>query len=196
LDNATAAGLDLPALSRAERAEAERVIGRITGDGNPFDAWGNGNYAVNVPHAMSVVNHSERIAAIVYCADTGNEGQLGHPGHVQTGGTRQGLGAIDRVARYMTEQRPARTSTHHSRPQLADLLAARPGRRTINEYDSKRLLSGFGVPVTREARVATIAEARSAARELSYPVVLKAVSDEIAHKTELGLVAVGLKNDD
>jgi len=73
-------------------------------------------------------------------------------------------------------------------------FAARPGRRTINEYDSKRLLSGFGLPVTRETRVATIAEATSAARDLGYPVVLKAVSDEIAHKTELGLVAVGLKN--
>jgi len=237
LDNATAAGLDLPALSGAERAEAERVIGRITGDGNPFDAWGNGDYAVNLPHAMSVVNNSERIAAIVYCADTGNEGQLGHPGRVlenvkmlaeaaqrshkphylmssrlgvmnlrqakalreaglvQIGGTRQGLGAIDRVARYMMGQKPVRTSANRG-PQLADLLAARPGRRSINEYDSKRLLSGFGVPVTRESRVATIAEATSAARELSYPVVLKALADEIAHKTELGLVAVGLRNDE
>src|SRR6516165_2735611 len=211
LDNATAAGLELPPLSQAERAEAERVIGRITGDGNPFDAWGNGDYAVNLPHAMSVVNDSERIAAIVYCADTGNEGQLGHPGRVlenvkmlveaaqrshkphylmssrpgvmnlrqakalreaglvQIGGTRQGLGAIDRVARYMMGRKPVRTSANRRGPQLADLLAARPGRRTINEYDSKRLLSGFGVPDTRETRVATIAEAASAARELGYP---------------------------
>ena len=82
LDNATAAGLDLPPLSGAERAEAERVIGRITGDGNPFDAWGNGNYAVNLPHAMSVVDKSERIDAVVYCADTSNEGHVGHPGRV------------------------------------------------------------------------------------------------------------------
>ena len=212
------------------------MIGRITGDGNPFDAWGNGNYAVNVPHAMSVVSNSERIAAIVYCADTGNDGQLGHPGRVlenvkmlveaaqrshrphylmssrpgvmnlrqakalreaglvQIGGTRQGLGAIDRVARYMMEQNAVRTSANRSGPQLADLLAARPGRRTINEYDSKRLLSGFGVPVTRESRVTTIAEAKSAARDIGYPVVLKAVSDDIAHKTELGLVTVGLEN--
>jgi acyl-CoA synthetase (NDP forming) len=238
LDSATAAGLDLPALSTTERAEAERVIGRITGDGNPFDAWGNGNYAVNLPHAMSVVRDSERIAAIVYCADTGNDGQLGHPGRVlenvnmlveaarhshkphylmssrpgvmnvrqvkalrnaglvQIGGTRQGLGAIDRVGRYTMEQRPLRTSGNRSRPQLAELLAARPGRRIINEHDSKRLLSGFGVPVTPETRVATLAEAVSAAGELGYPVVLKAVSDEIPHKTELGLVAVGLKNND
>jgi acyl-CoA synthetase (NDP forming) len=41
-----------------------------------------------------------------------------------------------------------------------------------------------------------MAEATSAARELGYPVVLKALADEIAHKTELGLVAVGLENDE
>src|ERR1700733_5824243 len=82
LDNATAAGLDLPPLSAEERAEAERVIGRITGDGNPFDAWGNGNYTVNIPHAMAVVDKSERIDAICYCSDTSNDPIIGYPGRV------------------------------------------------------------------------------------------------------------------
>jgi len=238
LDNATAAGLDLPPLSGPERAEAERVIGRITGDGNPFDAWGNGDYAVNLPHAMSVVDRSERIGAVVYCADTSNEGHVGHPGRilenvkmlaeaaktshkpyylmssrpgvmntqqakamreaglVQIGGTRQGLGAIDRIAHYMMPPRPLRTPTGGSGAQLADVLAARAGRRTINEYDSKRLLSAFSVPVTREQRAVTLGEATGAAREIGYPVVLKVVSDDIPHKTELGLVAVGLASDE
>ena len=237
LDNATAAGLDLPPLSGAERSEAEQVIGRIAGDGNPFDAWGNGNYAVNLPHAMSVVDKSERIDAVVYCADTSNEGHVGHPGRVlenvkmladaaksshkpyylmssrpgvmnaqqakgmrdvglvQIGGTRQGLGAIDRIGRYMMPQKPFRTSANRSGAQLAALLGAKAGRRTINEYESKQLLSAFGVPVTREQRVATLNEATRAAREIGYPVVLKVVSDEIPHKTELGLVAVGLASD-
>jgi acetate---CoA ligase (ADP-forming) len=238
LDNATPVGLELPPLSSAERAEAERVIGRITGDGNPFDAWGNGDYAVNLPHAMSVVDKSDRIDAIVYCADTSNEGQLGDPrrvlenvrmlataaersskpyylmssrpgvmntqqakalreaGLVQIGGTRQGLGAIDRVARYMMGQQPRRTAAARPGAQLADLLAAAPARRTINEYDAKRLLAASGVPVAREHRVTTIEEATRAARALGYPVVLKALSDDIPHKTELGLVAVALANDD
>ena len=65
-----------PPLSPPERAEAERVIGRITGDGNPFDAWGNGNYAVNLPHAMSVVDKSDRIDSIVYCNDTSQRSAL------------------------------------------------------------------------------------------------------------------------
>jgi succinyl-CoA synthetase beta subunit len=79
---------------------------------------------------------------------------------------------------------------------LADLLAPQGDRRTINEFDSKRLLSAYGVPVTRERRVVTLADASAAAREIGFPVVLKVVSDEIPHKTELGLVAVGLKNED
>src|SRR6516165_492831 len=80
--SAESGGLDLPPLSADERIEAERVIGRITGDGNPFDAWRNGDYAVNLPHAISVVDKSDRIDAIAYLADTANEGHIGHPGRV------------------------------------------------------------------------------------------------------------------
>jgi acyl-CoA synthetase (NDP forming) len=231
LDNATAVGLDLPPLTPDERKEAESVIGRITGDGNPFDAWGNGNYAVNLPHAMSVVDKSERIASICYCADTSNEGHLGHPGRVlenvkmlaeaaktsskpyyllssragvmntaqakamreaglvNIGGTRQGLAALDRVGRWMMGPQPVRKAGASARSEL-------PRRRTINEFDSKRLLTAYGVPITREHRVATLAEASKAAREIGFPVVLKVVADEIPHKTELGLVAVGLKTEE
>src|SRR5262249_51656649 len=121
---------------------------------------------------------------------------LREAGLVQIGGTRQGLGAIDRVGRYVMGRRPVRTPASRSRAKLADVLAAKPARRTINEYDAQRLLAECGVPVAREHRVATVAEARRAAHELGYPVVLKALSDDIPHKTELGLVAVGLAGDD
>src|SRR5580698_976819 len=82
LDNATALGLDLPPLTPAEREEAQRVIGRTSGDGNPFDAWGNGNYAVNLPHAMSIVEKSERIDAMCYCNDTSTHPIIGQPSRV------------------------------------------------------------------------------------------------------------------
>jgi acyl-CoA synthetase (NDP forming) len=205
LDNATAAGLDLPPLSAEERAEAERVIGRITGDGNPFDAWGNGNYTVNIPHAMAVVDKSDRIDSILYCADASNDYLMStrsgvmnrkqidgmrDAGLVVIGGTRQGLGALDRIGRWSAGLAPIRKSA--PRHGLADALKV---QRTINEFDAKRLLSAYGIPVTQEQRVATEADALAAARALGYPVVLKIVSDAIAHKTELGLVAVNLKND-
>jgi acyl-CoA synthetase (NDP forming) len=236
LDNATAAGLELPPLSADERVEAERVIGRITGDGNPFDAWGNGNYAVNLPHAMSVVDKSKRIDSICYCSDTSDDPIIGHPGRVLEnvamlttaasasekpyyllstrsgvmnrkqinamrqeglvviGGTRQGLGALDRMGRFTTGLNPLRLSTAQPGTQLADHVHG--GRKTINEFDAKQLIARYGIRTTREERVKTAADAAEAARALGYPVVLKGVSDAIAHKTELGLVAVNLKNQE
>src|SRR5262249_58229506 len=56
---------------------------------------------------------------------------LREAGLVQIGGTRQGLGAIDRVARYMMGQKPVRTSANRG-PRLADLLPATPARPTLN----------------------------------------------------------------
>ena len=232
LDNATAAGLHLPPLAAHERAEAERVIGRITGDGNPFDAWGNGDYAVNIPHALSVVDRSERIDAICYCADTTNDPVIGSParvlenvsmlakaagasakpyylmssrsgvmnrkqidamrqaGLVVIGGTRAGLGALDRIGRWTTGLQPIRQAAAPVRA-----FDALQHRRTVNEHDAKRMLAAYRIPTAREYPAKTLPEAAQAARLLGYPVVLKALSDDIAHKTELGLVAVNLKDE-
>jgi acyl-CoA synthetase (NDP forming) len=82
LDNATAAGLELPPLQAEEKAEVERVIGHITGDGNPLDAWGNGNYSENLRHGMDVLNESKNIDCIVYCNDVADKQQLGQPARV------------------------------------------------------------------------------------------------------------------
>jgi succinyl-CoA synthetase beta subunit len=62
----------------------------------------------------------------------------------------------------------------------------------VNEYDSKRLIADFDVRVTVEHIATSQADAIEAAGSIGYPVVLKAVSDDIPHKTEHGLVKVGL----
>lgn len=66
------------------------------------------------------------------------------------------------------------------------------GETTLSEHDSKRVLAAYGVPTTREALANSASEAVAAARKIGWPVVLKACSAETAHKTEKGLVAVGL----
>ena len=114
-------------------------------------------------------------------------------GLVVIGGTRQGLAALDRMGRWAMPANPPRPGLARPHMPLADELSS--GRRTINEFDAKRMLAAYGITVTREQRAATLAEATLAARALGYPVVLKALSDGIAHKTELGLVAVNLKNE-
>ncbi len=63
---------------------------------------------------------------------------------------------------------------------------------TLSEADSKALLAGFGLPVLAERLVDDVEAAVAAADELAYPVVLKLCGDLIAHKTERGLVRLGL----
>ena len=64
--------------------------------------------------------------------------------------------------------------------------------RTLSEAASKALLRGHGVPLLDEREVPTAPEAVVAAAELGHPVVLKLCGDAIAHKTERGLVKLGL----
>jgi acyl-CoA synthetase (NDP forming) len=68
--------------------------------------------------------------------------------------------------------------------------------RTLSEAASIKLLRGFGIPVTDERECRTAAEAASAAAELGFPVVAKLCGDNIAHKTERGLVRLGLASTD
>ncbi len=64
--------------------------------------------------------------------------------------------------------------------------------RTLSEADSKALLAGFGVPFADERLVGSADQARAAVAELGAPVVAKLCGDHIAHKTERGLVRLGL----
>lgn len=67
---------------------------------------------------------------------------------------------------------------------------------TLSESDSKKLLSSYGVPFAPEIQTTTAADAVTAAEQLGYPVVVKLGGDNIAHKTERGLVRLRLTNAD
>ncbi|WP_140636745.1 acetate--CoA ligase family protein [Methylibium rhizosphaerae] len=63
---------------------------------------------------------------------------------------------------------------------------------SLDEAQAKQLFARFGVPCAAERIVASPSEAEAAARELGGPVVLKILSAEITHKSDVGGVAVGL----
>ncbi|MCH2170312.1 acetate--CoA ligase family protein [Myxococcota bacterium] len=65
---------------------------------------------------------------------------------------------------------------------------------TLSERDSKRLLASYGLDCAREQWAANSSEAARAAEELGFPVVVKLCGDGIAHKTERGLVRLGVAN--
>jgi len=63
---------------------------------------------------------------------------------------------------------------------------------SLDEAQAKQLFARFGVPCAGEVIVSTPAEAETAARQLGGRVVLKILSSQITHKSDVGGVAVGL----
>jgi len=65
---------------------------------------------------------------------------------------------------------------------------------TLSEAESKQLLAGYGVAVGREELAATAPDAAAAAVRVGFPAVVKLCGRAIAHKSERGLVRLGLSN--
>jgi acetyltransferase len=68
------------------------------------------------------------------------------------------------------------------------------GRYILTETESKELLSNYGIPVPKDVLVHTAAEAARAASDLGFPVVMKIVSPDILHKTDVGGVCLNLQS--
>jgi len=76
-------------------------------------------------------------------------------------------------------------------PELKDALAEATG--PLDEFVSKRILKAYGIPTVDEA-VMTAAGDAAAAGRFGYPVVMKGLVPEGVHKTEMGLVRLGVRN--
>ena len=74
---------------------------------------------------------------------------------------------------------------------LAGVLAEK--RTLLSEYESKKLLALYGIPVTPIELASTAEEAVDLARGIGYPVVLKLDSPDITHKSDAGGVKLDLK---
>lgn len=76
-------------------------------------------------------------------------------------------------------------------PDASDISA---GAR-YSEYESKKLLGAVGLRVTVEHVATSADDAVRLAAEIGFPVVLKIVSPDIAHKSDIGGVLLDLKNE-
>ncbi|HVN50667.1 MAG TPA: acetate--CoA ligase family protein, partial [Acidimicrobiales bacterium] len=76
--------------------------------------------------------------------------------------------------------------------EVARILDRASGADVLSEFDSKAVLSAYGIAVTRDVRCASAAAAARAQREIGAPVVMKIDSPDIAHKSDLGLVRLGV----
>lgn len=80
-------------------------------------------------------------------------------------------------------------------PELPSGAEAVPDHPTA-EHEAKRILASAGIPVVREVLVTSADAAAKEAKTLGGKVVLKIASPDIAHKTEIGGVLVGLEGAD
>jgi acetyl-CoA synthetase (ADP-forming) len=85
--------------------------------------------------------------------------------------------------------------SHNSATEIIE-SARLKGRNCLSEYEAKRVLAFFGLPVTKEVLVDNINELKKATQQIGYPLVIKGCSSEIAHKTEQGLIHLGISNED
>jgi acyl-CoA synthetase (NDP forming) len=79
--------------------------------------------------------------------------------------------------------------------EVRRLLGASPGIE-LSEHTSKQVLRAYDIKTSRDVLCSRADEAVHTARELGYPVVLKASAPGLGHKTELGLVRLGLASDE
>jgi acyl-CoA synthetase (NDP forming) len=70
------------------------------------------------------------------------------------------------------------------------------GRTVLTEIESKQVLAAAGIPVAEARLAATADEAAHAADAIGYPIVLKIVSPEVTHKSDVGGVKVGIASAD
>jgi acyl-CoA synthetase (NDP forming) len=68
------------------------------------------------------------------------------------------------------------------------------GREKLSETEVMRVLEAYGIPVAPWRVAKTVDEARAAAAEIGFPVVLKTIAEAIVHKSDVGGVYVGVED--
>jgi acetate---CoA ligase (ADP-forming) len=98
---------------------------------------------------------------------------------------------MERLARSAEGAKPTRTAEQSA---LIERLRQRAGKEAaaLNEFESKAVLRAYGITTPREELVASLDDALAAAERVGYPVVLKAVSQTLTHKSDAGAVALNL----
>ena len=112
------------------------------------------------------------------------------------------LRAIASVARRDELERLAGSSDKIASTPAEAAAAARvrtltkSGAAALDEVESKQLIRAYGIPTPAEIAVQSPDDAVKAARQIGYPVVLKAVAAKLLHKSDAGAVALHLADDE
>jgi acetyltransferase len=81
------------------------------------------------------------------------------------------------------------------RAATALLTAQKAGRLGLNEVEARQVVAAYGLPLPRSQLALNAEQALQWAAEIGYPVVMKIISPDILHKSDIGGVRVGLENE-
>ena len=104
----------------------------------------------------------------------------------------QAVGVLGQLAAHTALLRQPLTTW----PQLPAVEVPAGPQQYCNEAQSLKLLSDHGVPVIAHLLCQTATQVKAAVHALGRPVVIKACSAEVPHKTEFGLVALNIQDAD
>ena len=106
------------------------------------------------------------------------------------------MGALYRKYRYIREREKEPEIYIEKEEKIREIieLAKKEGRKVLLPYEAKEIAKLIGIDVPEYRIAKNLDEAIRYSEEIGYPVVMKIVSEDIVHKTEVGGVALDLEN--
>jgi acetate---CoA ligase (ADP-forming) len=218
-------GLDVPPFAEKTRAGLHAVLGERGSAANPADITGYANSPSFAPiletlmadegmdaWVIATQGSEELVGKITTAAASTSKplmvawtgSQTTTPGlsllqrsavpvFALPSGAARGMAALKRLADRRKQARKAAASTAATPAASADACADLVG--TLSEHKSKAVLAEIGIQAPPEELCTSADEAVAAATSVGYPVVMKASSPDLPHKSELGLVRLDLRDE-
>ena len=122
----------------------------------------------------------------------------GIPGYMFPESAARALAALNRYREWLARPEGTEQSFPADRDRVAGIIEAarREGREKLTEAEALAILDAYGIPTAPWRAVAAAEEAMLAAASVGYPVVLKVMSDQVVHKSDVGGVVLDLKTVD
>ena len=119
------------------------------------------------------------------------------PSYLYPENAARALAAMHRYAGYLKREEGTVRTFEVSRARAGTILdeVLGQGRTRLSEIEAVEFLEAYGITTARARLCRNLDDAARAARELGYPVVLKAVGKQLLHKTEMRAVVLDIRDE-
>ena len=119
------------------------------------------------------------------------------PSYLYPENAARALAAMHRYAQYLKRDEGEVRTFEVSRARAGTILdnALSEGRTRFTEIEAVEFLEAYGIQTARARLCRTLDDAARTARDLGYPVAIKAVGQQLLHKTEMGAVVLDIREE-